>query len=108
MTILADPTSKTSGDTAYNSQPFAARAGEAKRVGTVRTPHFDESRTREEFRVHQAARHALAESVRRRIDASPDARTILITSASPQEGKTTVTLGRSDELYVRTRIAGSS
>jgi protein-tyrosine kinase len=91
MTILADPTSKTSGDTAYNSQPFAARAGEAKRVGTVRTPHFDESRTREEFRAIK--RHMLSRIRSAPVDASPDARTILITSASPQEGKTTVTLG---------------
>jgi Mrp family chromosome partitioning ATPase len=62
-----------------------------KRVGSVATPHFDESRTREEFRVIK--RHLVS-----RIHAAPpnaerDPRTILITSASPQEGKTTVTLG---------------
>ena len=65
--------------------------GAQKRVGSVGTPHFDESRTREEFRVIK--RHLVS-----RIQAAPqsdvqDPRTILITSASPQEGKTTVTLG---------------
>lgn len=64
---------------------------EVKRVGTVSTPHFDESRTREEFRVLK--RHMMS-----RIKADPghsgiNPRTILITSASPKEGKTTVTLG---------------
>ncbi|CAN7390206.1 chromosome partitioning protein [Phenylobacterium sp. LjRoot219] len=65
--------------------------GDVKRVGSVHPPHFDESRTREEFRVIK--RHMLS-----RIKAGPsesghDARSILITSASPKEGKTTVTLG---------------
>src|ERR1700759_4011307 len=65
--------------------------GEIKRVGSVGTPHFDESRTREEFRVIK--RHLVS-----RIQAAPgsdtkDPRAMLITSASPQEGKTTVTLG---------------
>ncbi|HVV65542.1 MAG TPA: hypothetical protein VHC42_08730 [Rhizomicrobium sp.] len=62
----------------------------AKRVGSVRTPHFDESRTREEFRVIK--RHLF-----NRIQGAPhdrmDPRTILITSASPGEGKTTITIG---------------
>ncbi|MDB5453984.1 MAG: putative exopolysaccharide biosynthesis protein [Caulobacteraceae bacterium] len=71
--------------------PFPLATGDRKRVGAVRTPHFDESRTREEFRV--VKRHMMS-----RIDADPGAsgrnpRTILITSASPREGKTTVTLG---------------
>lgn len=62
-----------------------------KRIGAVHTPHFDESRTREEFRA--VKRHMMS-----RIDAGPgekglDPRTILITSAGPREGKTTVTLG---------------
>lgn len=65
--------------------------GVVKRVGSVATPHFDESRTREDFRV--VKRHILT-----RIDSDPsrngkDPRTILVTSASPQEGKTTVVLG---------------
>lgn len=64
--------------------------GDLKRVGAVQTPHFDESRTREEFRVlkrHMMARMQKAEERGLRPG------TILITSASPQEGKTTVTLG---------------
>jgi Mrp family chromosome partitioning ATPase len=70
---------------------FQGRGGVVKRIGSVVTPHFDESRTREDFRV--VKRHILS-----RIDDVPskkgkDPRTILITSASPQEGKTTVTLG---------------
>src|SRR5579863_1763549 len=70
---------------------FQGRGGVIKRVGSVVTPHFDESRTREDFRV--VKRHILS-----RIDGAPtdkgkDPRTILITSASPKEGKTTVTLG---------------
>jgi Mrp family chromosome partitioning ATPase len=65
--------------------------GPLKRIGSVGTPRFDESRTREEFRVIK--RHLVT-----RIEAATpkpgrDPRTILITSASPQEGKTTVTLG---------------
>src|SRR6202012_1525423 len=65
--------------------------GPLKRIGSVGTPRFDESRTREEFRVIK--RHLVS-----RIEAATpkpgrDPRTILITSASPQEGKTTCTLG---------------
>jgi MinD-like ATPase involved in chromosome partitioning or flagellar assembly len=72
-------------------QPAATEGGEAKQVGAVGTPRFDESRTREEFRVIK--RHMMS-----RIQAAPgpsgnNPRTILITSASPGEGKTTVTLG---------------
>jgi Mrp family chromosome partitioning ATPase len=68
-----------------------ACGGELKRVGAVQTPHFDESRTREEFRVLK--RHMVA-----RMQSVPEGQalrpgTILITSASPGEGKTTVTLG---------------
>ena len=70
-------------------QKLWTRAGELKRVGVVRTPRFDESRTREEFRVLK--RHMMA---RMEADAGPyDPRTILITSASPREGKTTMALG---------------
>ena len=53
----------------------------ARSVGAVGTPHFDESRTREEFRVIK--RHLLAAFKRE----------ALSTSAGPKEGKTTVTLG---------------
>jgi Mrp family chromosome partitioning ATPase len=66
-------------------------SGEPKRVGSVRTPHFDESRTREEFRVIK--RHLLSTIEAGKQDRRRDPRTILITSASPQEGKTTVTIG---------------
>jgi Mrp family chromosome partitioning ATPase len=74
-----------------NLKKVEERGGVVKRVGSVVTPHFDESRTREDFRV--VKRHILS-----RINATPvgegkDPRTILITSASPREGKTTVTLG---------------
>jgi len=74
-----------------NLEKIEGRGGVIKRVGSVVTPHFDESRTREDFRV--VKRHILS-----RIDGTPtekgkDPRTILITSASPREGKTTVTLG---------------
>jgi protein-tyrosine kinase len=73
------------------AQDLRTRTGELKRIGTVRTPKFDESRTREEFRV--VKRHVMA-----RIEASAgsgpnDPRTTLVTSAGPGEGKTTVTLG---------------
>jgi protein-tyrosine kinase len=91
MTIVADPMTKTGGEPAYTTLPFVTRTGEAKCVGTVRTPHFDESRTREEFRAIK--RHMLSRIRSAPADAIPDARTILITSATPQEGKTTVTLG---------------
>ena len=72
-------------------EKIQGHGGVVKRVGSVATPHFDESRTREDFRV--VKRHILS-----RIDDAPsekgkDPRTILVTSASPQEGKTTVVLG---------------
>lgn len=73
-------------------QLSAEANGELKRVGSVTTPRYDESRTREEFRVIK--RHIMA-----RLDAGMDAthnrspHTVLITSASPREGKTTVTIG---------------
>jgi Mrp family chromosome partitioning ATPase len=71
-------------------QNLWTRTGELKLIGAVRTPRFDESRTREEFRVLK--RHVMA-----RIEAGAigpnDPRTTLVTSASPGEGKTTVTLG---------------
>jgi protein-tyrosine kinase len=70
--------------------PHASSTLDVKRVGSVATPHFDESRTREEFRA--VKRHMIT-----RMNAGGEnglnPRTILITSASPQEGKTTVTLG---------------
>jgi Mrp family chromosome partitioning ATPase len=71
--------------------PLASPGGEVRRVGAVRTPHFDESRTREEFRVIK--RHMLSRIKARKREDQLDPRTILITSASPREGKTTVTLG---------------
>ena len=67
------------------------RGGVVKRVGSVATPHFDESRTREDFRV--VKRHILSRIDGERGDKDKDPRTILVTSASPQEGKTTVMLG---------------
>jgi Mrp family chromosome partitioning ATPase len=66
------------------------RDGEPKRVGAVRTPHFDESRTREEFRV---IKRYLMSRLDSESEQRQDRRTILITSAGPGEGKTTVTLG---------------
>lgn len=63
---------------------------EDRRVGAVRTPHLDESRTREEFRVLK--RHILAR-IAARAGETPDPHVILVTSASPREGKTTVTIG---------------
>ncbi|HEY4275937.1 MAG TPA: hypothetical protein VGM68_10660 [Rhizomicrobium sp.] len=67
------------------------RGGVVKRVGSVVTPHFDESRTREDFRV--VKRHILSRINNTPVEEGKDPRTILITSASPREGKTTVTLG---------------
>lgn len=70
--------------------PLRPREGALQRVGAVRTPHHDESRTREEFRVlkrHLMSRIATGGA------RSPDPRVVLVTSASPREGKTTVTLG---------------
>lgn len=77
-------------DAAWEQKDHNAH-GSLKRIGSVATPHFDESRTREEFRVIK--RHLVS-----RISAAPEyaarnPRTILVTSASPKEGKTTVTLG---------------
>lgn len=71
--------------------PSGWGGGGRKRVGALETPRLDESRTREEFRGLK--RHMVA-----RIEAIGDAErndlgTILVTSASPREGKTTVTLG---------------
>jgi protein-tyrosine kinase len=68
-----------------------AGGGQLRRVGAVRTPHFDESRTREEFRVLK--RHVVARMQAGQGENQGHPATILITSASPQEGKTTVTLG---------------
>jgi Mrp family chromosome partitioning ATPase len=60
-------------------------------VGKVETPHFDESRTREEFRALK--RHLMTRFQSKTDSETTEPRTILLTSASPQEGKTTVTLG---------------
>jgi Mrp family chromosome partitioning ATPase len=60
-------------------------------VGNVSTPHFDESRTREEFR--SLKRHVMSRFAPQIDQTTSEPRTILITSASPREGKTTVTLG---------------
>jgi protein-tyrosine kinase len=72
-------------------QNLWTRTGELKRIGAVRTPHFDESRTREEFRVLK--RHVMARIESGAAGGSTNPRTALVTSASPGEGKTTVTLG---------------
>jgi Mrp family chromosome partitioning ATPase len=73
------------------AQDLRTRSGELKRIGAVRTPHFDESRTREEFRVLK--RHVMARIEEGAAGGANDPRTTLVTSASPGEGKTTVTLG---------------
>ena len=73
------------------SRPLWTRSGERKQIGTIRTPKFDESRTREEFRVLK--RHVMARIGARPDDGPNDPRTVLVTSAGPGEGKTTVTLG---------------
>jgi Mrp family chromosome partitioning ATPase len=83
----ADPAQELAGQL----QPFLTGAGQVKRIGAVRTPHFDESRTREEFRVIK--RHLMSRIQSAATDDGNDPRTILITSASPGEGKTTMTLG---------------
>lgn len=71
--------------------PLRGRDGELRQVGAVATPHFDESRTREEFRALK--RHMVARMQSARLAERADPGTILVTSASPREGKTTVTLG---------------
>jgi protein-tyrosine kinase len=93
LTLIAtdEATPTSNGATAYDRQPFVTRTGEVKRVGAVRTPHFDESRTREEFRAIK--RHMFARIVSAPAGGPADPRTVLITSASPREGKTTVSLG---------------
>jgi MinD-like ATPase involved in chromosome partitioning or flagellar assembly len=91
-TLLAtDPEHAGFDEPTAQVQPFVTRTGEVKRVGAVRTPHFDESRTREEFRVIK--RHMMSRIHAGQGGAGNDPRTILITSAGPGEGKTTVTLG---------------
>lgn len=92
--LIANPQDSGAGPTGSSQlEPLGAGGGGGvvKRVGAVGTPHFDESRTREEFRVIK--RHLMSQ-----IHAGPgpsgnNPRTTLITSASPGEGKTTVTLG---------------
>ncbi|MBN9590189.1 MAG: chromosome partitioning protein [Alphaproteobacteria bacterium] len=81
-----------SGEVSASSldKSLEGRDGAVKRIGSVATPRFDESRTREEFRVikgHVMSRIANADGHRR------EPRNVLITSASPREGKTTITLG---------------
>jgi Mrp family chromosome partitioning ATPase len=73
--------------------PLTALLGTGPRhsVGKVATPHFDESRTREEFRALK--RHLMTRFQTKPEGEANEPRTILLTSASPQEGKTTVTLG---------------
>ncbi len=85
------PESAGRAEPAHRRQPFVTCTGELKRVGAVRTPHFDESRTREEFRVIK--RHMLSRMRSMPAHPTSDPRTVLITSASPGEGKTTVALG---------------
>ena len=82
-----------SNDTVLDAgTPLTALTGisSGNSVGKVATPHFDESRTREEFRALK--RHLMTRFATKEGEAS-EPRTILLTSASPQEGKTTVTLG---------------
>ncbi len=76
-------------DTEVRVRRLCTREGELERIGAMDAPSHDDARTREEFRVLK--RHLIA-----RIGAGGaglDARVILVTSASPGEGKTTVTLG---------------
>ncbi|HEY1928588.1 MAG TPA: chromosome partitioning protein [Caulobacteraceae bacterium] len=71
------------------AQSICMPEGELERMGAVRALRQDETCTREEFRVLK--RHLMA-----RIRMAPsglDPRVILVTSASPGEGKTTVALG---------------
>jgi Mrp family chromosome partitioning ATPase len=67
------------------------REAPSKRIGAVGTPRFDESRTREEFRVIKRSIMSRLSDVHQ--DQQRHPRTILITSAGPAEGKTTVCLG---------------
>jgi Mrp family chromosome partitioning ATPase len=86
-TMPAAATRPGDGVTALRPRPSDV----VKRVGSVATPHFDESRTREEFRA--VKRHMLTRMQAGPNEAGLNPKTILITSASPGEGKTTVTLG---------------
>jgi Mrp family chromosome partitioning ATPase len=71
------------------AQPPRMPEGEMERIVAVRALRHDETYTREEFRVLK--RHLIA---RIRTDVRGlDQRVILVTSASPGEGKTTITLG---------------
>ncbi len=73
-------------------QRLETRDGDLKSIGAVRTPHFDESHTREEFRA--VKRHLMSRIQGDCVRKTPiDPRTILVTSASPRDGKTTVCLG---------------
>ncbi len=85
-----------SNDSALDAaKPLVGLVGSAPTtsVGKVATPHFDESRTREEFRALK--RHVMTRFAPKADGEASEQRTILMTSASPQEGKTTVTLGLS-------------
>jgi Mrp family chromosome partitioning ATPase len=87
--VATDP--QLTADAQGAPQPLLTRTGELKRIGAVGTPRFDESRTREEFRVLK--RHMMSRIEANAANGGNDPRTILITSATPGEGKTTVTLG---------------
>jgi Mrp family chromosome partitioning ATPase len=89
--FATDPPVAANGDETSQVQTLDGHGGELKRVGAVGTPHFDESRTREEFRA--VKRHMMSRIQADAGESRNDPGTILITSASPQEGKTTVTLG---------------
>jgi protein-tyrosine kinase len=73
-------------------EKLETRGGELKTIGAVRTPHFDDSQTREEFRAIKRHLMTRIQAGRRRNDRN-DPRTILVTSASPRDGKTTVSIG---------------
>lgn len=95
--LRSSPAQSGYGDEADHDGPPAAVEGrvwehddEDRRVGSVSTPHLDESPTREEFRVLK--RHLIAR-IAAQSGEQTDPHVILVTSASPREGKTTVTLG---------------
>jgi Mrp family chromosome partitioning ATPase len=95
---IVRPLHTSSPDTAHTNSPAPLRRdyllANDKRpspVGAVATPHFDESRTREEFRVIK--RNIMSRLGDAGEDQQRDPRTVLITSAGPSEGKTTVCLG---------------
>ncbi len=89
--VGTDPRSLQHQEPAAEVRQLEMPTGLLKHIGVVRTPHFDESRTREEFRAIK--RYLVARIDSEDASDAQNARNILVTSAAPGDGKTTMCLG---------------